>query len=72
MVPTQDNHEKTMKAPSWLTPTMAMTIPAAMLTEPSLTMARTSEPARVKLNDRKLWARIAPWVSYRVQSAMPW
>ncbi len=67
-----ENHANTMKVASWLTPTMAMTTPAKMLTEPSLTIPRTLAPARVKLKARKFGARIEPWVSYRTQSAIPW
>ncbi len=44
----------TRNVASWLTPTSVMTIPAAMLTEPSLTSWRTSVPAVVKLKWRKL------------------
>ncbi len=61
MEPMNESQLNTRKVASWLTPTRAMTMPVAMLTEPSFTIWRTLAPAVVKLKWRKLGARRAPW-----------
>ncbi len=54
---------KTRKVAVRLIPTIAMTMPVAMLTEPSLTIWRTFAPASEKSKCRKFGASVAPtWV----------
>ena len=47
-VPTNENHENTRNVAIWSGPTRAMTMPVAMLTEPSLTIPRTLALAKLK------------------------
>ena len=52
-MPMKESQLKTRKAPSWLTPMMAKTTPATMLTEPSETMPLRPAGASEKSKWRK-------------------